>query len=989
MNIKNSLLSIVAATFVIGCGSSSNSNSEEAASTAKSIVCLDVNENSICDDGESSEKVVSWADYLGSSINSKALNNTNYPLSYNGEDGLILTAASNSNTISPWTTIVHNELKNNPSIENISEAEVYLMNKLGLSVVPSKDDLDLLASSILEASKNKGSSDISLVIKSISDKLVEGGSLTLPSDYIFDTQTVSGMTTLSLSPSLSYNFEDIIKAQIADGWVNSDDTSIRYFSASNGKVLAASRYHNALTILDTNTNDSKYNSFGVLKTSGHHIQTESGASESRPSGAKISIDGKFAYFNLRENTTGAPTGLYRTPISDDSSVLDTDDTSNVFSYNDNAVVSSFNVSSSAVALINEDYLVVTDLSLQKTIAESPNKLTTTPISYAVNSDGSKVYSVYEDKTDGTLTPSFVTIFTNNSASLVDDAGVTFKIELSFKADSIKLLSDTKAIVSKLGSTSTFAILDLVNKTASEFTVGIGVNVSDFDISPNEKMLALVSGDSNKIVIFNIQEKDIQATYELEKETNFVAFASDSKLAYVKDDESEIEVLDIFDSGKLITAKEKLQKALESVTEETINLGDSLLNIKNNISLAKSYGSVAINWATTLPTNINVDSNSEDIGKVTRPDNDTSNVSGTLTQTVTTTYRNEDVTLNKVFNVDVIKKPMMLSQAQFTVSGRSDYMASNDDGSVLVAPIEFKNSEDESVYGIASYTTNEAGEIVVQSAAKLYDMDKEIVGVGVSASNAIGVSSESTSVSENPRIFSVALDVDGNLADTVLSSVDITSGKPVKVEWNSDQSKAAVMIEKEDETFITQIYDVPVSGIITYSHTIEMGDKEYKSYGPVGISEDGMKVFQRDGDSVHASSKDTGLFASVKVDDIARVWTGAQRVFVFTYSGVIYSYNENLEDEKKFNTGTRGRMYGGEVRTIDNKNYLFIPVQRSSADLNGIYKLELKDDGSLEEIAFSKQEEGADRMAVSKDGKAIFFSFRNDNKERLMAYIKIK
>ena len=78
------------------------------------------------------------------------------------------------------------------------------------------------------------------------------------------------------------------------------------------------------------------------------------------------------------------------------------------------------------------------------------------------------------------------------------------------------------------------------------------------------------------------------------------------------------------------------------------------------------------------------------------------------------------------------------------------------------------------------------------------------------------------------------------------------------------------------------------------------------------------------------------------------------------------------------------MYGAEARSIDGKNYLFVPVQRSDKNLNGIYKLEILSDGSLKEIAFSNNEEGADRMAVSKDGKTVIFSFTKDKKRHIAA-----
>ena len=95
----------------------------------------------------------------------------------------------------------------------------------------------------------------------------------------------------------------------------------------------------------------------------------------------------------------------------------------------------------------------------------------------------------------------------------------------------------------------------------------------------------------------------------------------------------------------------------------------------------------------------------------------------------------------------------------------------------------------------------------------------------------------------------------------------------------------------------------------------------------------------------------------------------------------------------FYTGTGGRMYSAAGRSFNGKDYLYIAVQRADSALNGIYQLEIMDDGSLKEIAFSNtpDSDGADRMTVSGDGGTVYFSYRvrsGDNKGRHFGVIEI-
>lgn len=980
MSIKNSLISITVATLLIGCGGSSSSDIEEVVEEViadkNSRVCLDVNANSICDSGEEYEEVTNWEAYSSS----QSLNTNNYPLAYISENGLILTAAKGSTDISPWTTLVNNEIINNPNVSTIADAETFLLSELGLSSTPTNLELEVLDGVILKAINANPNENVTAVLSAVAENIIESKSISADVTVTSEDIDELGLTKLATEELFSVNVDAEIEAQDAEGWIDANDASIRYISSKGGNIVTGSIYHNALSVVDINNQTIKYNPFATLKSSGHGTKDEvTGASENYLRGLVVSTDGNTIYANVPPKSTSSETkdpntyGLFKADITSDGTI----DFSSGTTIRAKEIFSSFQVSNddnTIVAYDSENYFIVYNKDLVEQSAEEIVNIE----AYAISTDNSTIFTAFNDS-DNTEMPNYISRITTSSLA-VD----TVKIALDFTPDEIIVLSDTKLLAVDKGDL-TIAIVDLTTNTVSS-QVTIAMESNAVSVSPSGKYLVAAGHDDAKILVINLEDDSLplQYTIELENTSRAVSFIDDSTIAYLNDTNS-VTLSTLSDTGVVITLEEKFESAISDLLTE-INGGyyDSIIS---DLSLAKTKNGFDITWSSTLGTNYLLIDSDNETGTVTRPENDMSNVNGVLSVEVKSIFRGEEVTESKNIDIEIRKKPMMLSAAKYVETGRSNYMASNDDGSVLVAPIRFENEAGEDVYGIATYTVNEAGEIAEQSTTKLYDTDKEIIGVGVNASNAIGVSSGSTSNTGNPRIFSLAIDTDGNLADTILNEVAITSGEPATVEWNIDQTIASVMIQKEDGTYITEVYNVNAEGAITLSHTIDMGDKEYKSYGPAVINEDATKVYQRDGDSVHLSTKDGGLTASKEVNNIARVWYGANRVFVLDYAGTIYSYNEALEDEKIFSTGTSGRMYGAETRTIEGKNYLFIPVQRSTDELNGIYQLEINSDGTLTEIAFSNNVYGADRMAVSKDGNTVFYSFTGD--ERSMAVLQLE
>lgn len=991
MSIKNSLMSITVAALLVGCGGSSSSDVEEVIEEVvaevvqekNSTVCLDINVNAICDSGEESEEVTSWEDYAGtitstststSTSLSRVLDSTNYPLAYNGEDGLILTAAAGSTEITPWTALVNNEIINNPSISSVDAAEALLLTNLGISETPSNDDLSVLADIITTAIESNPNENVASVIAAISEKVIEAGSLSSAniSSLTVSSSDISdlGLTRLSTEELFTLNVDANIEALDAAGWEDANDSSIRYLSSRGGNVVAGSIYHNALSVVDVEAQTINFNTFATLSTSGHGTKDETtGASENYLRGVVVSTDGTKVYANVPPKSSTSETkdestyGLFKANILSDGTIEFSADST----VRASEIFSSFQVSTDETTVIaynSENYLISYDGNLvEQTAVELENI-----VAYAISSDNTAIYTAFNDS-DNTEMPNYISNITASTLAVSDS-----KISLNFTPDEILVLSDTKLLaVSK--DDLTIAIVDLETNTVTS-EVSFDMESNAVSVSPNGEFLAAVGHDDAKILIINLKDSSLplQHTVELDETSRAIAFVDDETIVYRNGDNS-LAFLDLEDTGVVITIQEQFATALEDLSAsvnggyyDAITSDLSLVSIKNGFDVA---------WTSTVAASALVIDKDTQTGIVTRPANNSSNATGSLTMEVSSEYRGETVTASQSVDIEIRKAALVLNTANSLATSYMQYMATNVDGSIMVAPTRFE-IDDENYYGIASFTLDNSGTPVEKTAAKLYQDDEQVAGVGIQGSYAIAVTYSTLDDTNAGRISTIALDETGVLADAETNSIAITTGTPEKVEWNSDQTKAVVFIKESDGTFISEIYDVTAEGTIALNSTIDMGDNVgYKTYGPAVINNAGTKVYQRDGDSVHLVTS-AGVMASKVVDNLARVWYGASRVFVLDYSGVIYSYAEDLSDEQVFSTGTGGRMYGGEVRTVGDKNYLYIPVQRSDDELNGIYQLEINSDGTLTEVAFSELSFGINRMAVSDDGTTVYGSYEGDD-----------
>jgi hypothetical protein len=1006
MNFKKNLLSIgIAATLTACGGGSSKSPATGVIDPApgveekNSLVCVDVNQNASCDTGEASEQVITWKDAAVATT----LVSADFPLAYIGENGYIFTAPAGFTTLSLDTTLLNNELIYNQVIATKTDSAVndYLADKFGGELsAENKVDLSVAVKSALAAHT---ASDRYAVIAAVINKAIVQGAANLKNITVTDQEitdaNLPSLVKLTLTELTSQNVDDQIVEQEAAGWLNATDSSMRTLSAKNGKVIAGSHYHNALTILDVASDTVTYSSVSVLTDAGHGIDAASGASENYLRDAVFNADASYAYVNIPPKNASSETadqgtyGFYKVKIEADNSIK---------TINSGTVIAIDDTESTRLAAIVSAFAIAADDS-KVVIYDNENNLTV----YDDNLGNIRASEEIEDiKTFAISSTTVFTVTENTDDSAkgdinklaADTLAATSKITLDFIPAELHLNADgTKLLAFNHGHDNNgqmdIALIDLSNDSVSASSVEVTSDTAS--ISEDFTKLAIVGHEDSRLLIVNLTVPgfSVQSSHVLEAGSRDVAFINNTQVAVLTSNTS-IAVLDITSTTDNINLDAKMALALDGLNTASINGGGYFNAVIQDLVLTPNYENVTIAWSESgLSNNLDVTN-----GAVTRPLAAGTDAAGVLTANTSASFRGDSYADSKDFDITVRKTPESLPVASVvqTADNSSDYMAVNVDGNIMVAPVRFENSNDDRVYGFNSVEVV-GGQPELRSGTadipKTYRDTESLVGVGIYGSNVIGVSAAVGDTGQ-ARIFTVVMDDAGILENTENNSINITSGKPLKVGFNPAQSIAGIMIQKEDESYITEIYSIAADGTLILERTIAMeAGIEYKSYGPPAINDTGTAVYQRDGDNVILSTSD-GATAAAAVVEIARVWFYNDQVFVNTYEGNITSFNASLDEasRQEFSTGTGGRMYGAAGREIDGTHYLFIPVQRSADDaLNGIYQLEIKADGSLKEVALSVKEEGADRMAVSGDGDTVFFSYRvrsGDDKGRYFGVVEI-
>ena len=281
-NIKKISLSTVLITMLAGCGSGGdgsnnsssvdNNNSAQTNTSSRSISydsCVDLNLNVKC---ESSER---------------GLNPFAYPeiaVTNQENDGKYLLGPAGTAKVSAWTTLVYNEMKYNPLVQNNqSIAESYLKNKFSnnnrtvSSSVLTSEENELLENSIQTAIEQNPLVNKNSIIAAVCEKFISSKSFVSINLNDVKKQT-RVLHTISFEKIYENNWQNQTKADLVGEVRDSLDAElisiqggerISSISGSSNHLLASSQYHNALTVINLNENSDKrlkYKKFAAFRT---------------------------------------------------------------------------------------------------------------------------------------------------------------------------------------------------------------------------------------------------------------------------------------------------------------------------------------------------------------------------------------------------------------------------------------------------------------------------------------------------------------------------------------------------------------------------------------------------------------------------------------------------------------------------------------------------------------------------------------------------
>ena len=1014
MNLKNSMISVALASLLVGCGGSSNPKTDPIVSPSptptptpitKSVVCLDINMNALCDSDETFKEVTAW-DGNGDSKIAVDSTLTGAPLAYNGVNGYIFTAPANSENIYAGTTMKNNELIYNQVIEEktAAMAKAYVHPHFS-GGKPSAADKKAIADAVksnIEAHPNESRY---AVIAAVMNKLFAAS--TVPSNIAWITVTagdiadadVPSLADLNVTATFDVNLTAAKDAMLDDQpkWSSdSKDTTFRYLASKGGKLIASTYEHNGLAVIDTAGETLVYSPASVLTDAGHGVlsvsaDATSGPSEPALSAVALSSDGSTVYYNVpakSDKSNKAIIGLFKAAVGSDGSIALTEGTFAGGPGVTHAAETRLDMKVKMFSLTNDDSKVVVydaEKNLRLYDADLANELGATDDASveALTSVAATASNVYTAAAGSTM-------ITKRGISGTLDAVGTIEIgfapdEMQINADGTKLIGFTHG--HDHGGVTSIALVDLATGTLID-SGEVAFKSDGATISPDFNSIALFGHEEETTDIINLTVKGFSTQGRYAQAGRSATFIDNNTLALT--DKKKVYVLNIATTTNNNTLAEEMVLAKESINQKNIN-GGTLSVIIKDLTLSPTYGGIDIAWTSSgLPTGVL----NTQTGAITRPANGAGDATGgTLNAALTGSFRYETIEETKEFtDLSVRQMPKMIpaSQMHSVPAGRADYLAANADGTVMVGPI--RDAED--VYSMGSFKADTADAVSIASAPFRLDENETVRGAGIVGDYAIFTTSHKDE--NRSRIYSVAIAADGTLAKTITSEVvnAIPGAQPEKMEWTADNSKAAVILKDSNKKYHGAIYNVGTNGVITTDKTFAFDGVKVANHGPMVINDDATLVYQKDGSRTHvlAVNTTTGAVDTNATDfpnSIARLWFAHGFLFEHDYEGNIVTLDKTtLTKLHTFHTGTGGRMYGGEGRIINGKNYYIIPVQQAGETVNGVYIFEVLATGELKEIAFANNPAGADRMAVSGDGKTVFYGFRDEAGKRHIGTVKI-
>ena len=324
---KSALALVVSSLLLTGCGGGSGSSNagsavgvntpasgESPGSSLPYTLCHDTDLDGSCTEESTSSKFTSQAEAMAAVV-AEGFG----PVIVVGDDGSLLTAASESSNANLWTTLAYNEVFFNPTVgADESLIATYLADKLNVSAL-GLTAADYAAFNNSLASARALFPDVRgyVVIAAVIDAAVIQGSLVnaVPSAEQVESQ-------IALAGRLESELVPVEKAT----WKTSDsDERVRLIKASGNNILVINRWHNGVAIVDPNNQKQAVSSqpFAAIKGAGHNISSTdvdyiSGASEHTLTDAWLSDTGDVLYALVPgpDSTVSGDDsfGLFRVPL---------------------------------------------------------------------------------------------------------------------------------------------------------------------------------------------------------------------------------------------------------------------------------------------------------------------------------------------------------------------------------------------------------------------------------------------------------------------------------------------------------------------------------------------------------------------------------------------------------------------------------------------------------------------------------------------------
>lgn len=272
-----------------------------------SKVCFDANSNGICDPNEKSEKVFENGKFSFEKSVSNLSKNQILLAQIQKDEYL----SSYSNNITPHTTLVVNEMLYNPNANSDKLKAIEILKskfdeKLLNGEISYQDDVKKLYSTFQQAIKQQKNDNYAAIANAV-DSIYKQNTL-LPNIIINEQIKAKDLQGKKLN----------LEKQSSIKWDKNDkDEVFMGFDSNDNKAISYSRWHNALRVVDKNTNTLKENSkFLYISGDRHNTDANTGASEQILSKAVIDKNNNvFALVKELGENTADKAGVYKVNIN--------------------------------------------------------------------------------------------------------------------------------------------------------------------------------------------------------------------------------------------------------------------------------------------------------------------------------------------------------------------------------------------------------------------------------------------------------------------------------------------------------------------------------------------------------------------------------------------------------------------------------------------------------------------------------------------------